>query len=827
MNINEETLLKPIHTQTDKVMMTTLGLLLMVSIFVGLFYDELFITLLICIPSFVVPFLIWKVAPRTFLLRIAIATGLVFNVAVHIQVSHGLIEMHFGVFAILAFLLAYRDWRIIVYAAALVAIHHLALNFLQASNDNIWLFKDGTSFGMVFVHAGFVIFESSILVMLAIQFERELIRLAFLANTAELIADGDLSTKINSDHDDFVGLLLHSMERIQDSLNHFVIAQRELAKKHSQGFISERIDSSQLSGVYSDIANEINQLVKSHIDVKMQVVEVVSQYARGDFSKDFERLPAEKAKITTAIDAVKTALLAISKEIEILSAAGAVGDFSKRGNAEDFEFIFKDMLINLNNLMSNSETMFRDILKISNALAMGDLTQQISVNYPQGTFRNTTNALNGTVENLRALVGEIKASSDVINTAAQEIAAGNNDLSMRTEKQAASLEETAASMQELTSTVQANSDNAKHANQMALSSSDIARKGVAVVNQVVKTMEDINESSRKVVDIITVIDGIAFQTNILALNAAVEAARAGEQGRGFAVVASEVRNLAQRAASAAGEIKSLISDSVDKVEDGTDLVAHAGKTMEEIVNSIQNVTATIAQISSASFEQTTGIQQVNLAIGEMDDVTQQNAALVEEAAAAAESLEQQARQLTITVANFNTSIPSIEADKPLPKMPNSSASPVKQATKTFEPAKNIESIDIDLDSALKKHAEWKIKLRAAISNKEILDAEMISKDDCCDLGKWLHSSDSHSKVSHLNSYNDCITKHAAFHVAAGKVAAVINAKKYDQADKLLGNNSDFVNASSEVGKAIMRLKKDTTAKVIESKTSFDDEWEEF
>ncbi len=559
------------------------------------------------------------------------------------------------------------------------------------------------------------------------------------------------------------------------------------------------------------------------------------------------RLPGEKAKVSNAMDSVKTALLNVNKEIEMLVSAGAQGDFSKRADAEHFEFMFKDMLTNLNTLVSTCGTAFDDVLRMSDALAKGDLTQKITQDYV-GTFGKVKEGMNGTVENLTALISEIKNATDMINTASQEIAAGNNDLSHRTEQQAASLEETAASMQELTSTVQANSDNAKYANDMALSSSDIARKGVAVVNQVVTTMEDINESSRKVVDIITVIDGIAFQTNILALNAAVEAARAGEQGRGFAVVASEVRNLAQRAASAAGEIKGLISDSVDKVEDGTNLVAKAGKTMEEIVNSIQNVTATITQISSASYEQTTGIQQVNQAIGEMDDVTQQNAALVEQAAAAAESLEDQARNLSITVGNFKIAGGSSSVSSPVKTYtPNVSKPAVAQKTVAVKPAavvkavpqvstpeETTEVIDIDLDGALKKHADWKVKLRTAISNKEKLDVATISKDNCCDFGKWLHSEDTHPQISHLQSYHDCVARHAEFHIEAGKVATVINDRKYDLAQKLLGSESEFSKTSGAVGSAIMRLKKDTAPKkaapVITkpaATSSFSDDWEEF
>ncbi|MER0215419.1 MAG: HAMP domain-containing protein [Nitrosomonas sp.] len=295
-----------------------------------------------------------------------------------------------------------------------------------------------------------------------------------------------------------------------------------------------------------------------------------------------------------------------------------------------------------------------EAITVANAVASGDLTSRIEVNSTNETGR-LLQALRTMNDSLVDLVGKVRMGTDQISTVSGEIASGNSDLSQRTEEQASSLEETASSMEELTSTVKQNADNARQANQLATGASEVAMKGGAVIGQVVQTMSSINDSSKKIVDIISVIDGIAFQTNILALNAAVEAARAGEQGRGFAVVATEVRTLAQRSAAAAKEIKELISDSVVKVENGTRLVDEAGATMDEIVGAVKRVTDIMSEISAASQEQSSGIEQVNQAVTQMDEVTQQNAALVEEAAAAAESMQEQAQALTQAVSTFKLS----------------------------------------------------------------------------------------------------------------------------------------------------------------------------
>ncbi|QDZ27302.1 methyl-accepting chemotaxis protein [Noviherbaspirillum sp. UKPF54] len=292
-----------------------------------------------------------------------------------------------------------------------------------------------------------------------------------------------------------------------------------------------------------------------------------------------------------------------------------------------------------------------EAVKVAQTVAGGDLGNRIEIRSTDETGQ-LLQALKEMNDSLVRIVGRVRSGTDTIATASAQIANGNLDLSSRTEEQASSLEETASSLEELTSTVKQNADNARQANHLARSASDVAREGGAVVSQVVDTMGAINESAKKIVDIIAVIDGIAFQTNILALNAAVEAARAGEQGRGFAVVASEVRSLAQRSASAAKEIKVLIGDSVEKVDAGSKLVDHAGKTMQEIVGSIQRVTDIMQEIAAASQEQTSGIDQINQAIAQLDDVTQQNASLVEQAAAAAQSLQDQARDLTQVVSAF-------------------------------------------------------------------------------------------------------------------------------------------------------------------------------
>ncbi|WP_328441584.1 methyl-accepting chemotaxis protein [Methylovorus menthalis] len=493
----------------------------------------------------------------------------------------------------------------------------------------------------------------------------------------------------------------HTIEQVRSNLKSLIADADILAQAAIAGNLSTRADASRHQGDFRKIVEGVNNTLDAVIgplNVAAQYVDAISKgnipaKITDEYSGDFNTL---KNNLNQCIDAIN----AMVADTAMLADAGAQGLLSTRADAsrhkgdfrkivegvnntldavigplnvaadcvkrisqghippaitEEYQGDFNTIRQNLNTCISAINALVQDASMLADAARDGRIYVRADATNHQGDFRKIVEGVNETLEMIATPIVTVKEAAETINTAANEISKGNIDLSQRTEEQASSLEETASSMEQLASTVKQNAENAKQANQLAMTATSIAERGGEVVSDVVNTMAAINDSSRKIEDIISVIDGIAFQTNILALNAAVEAARAGEQGRGFAVVAGEVRNLAQRSAVAAKEIKELIADSVGKTTEGTRQVENAGKTMEEIVNSVKRVSNIVGEITAASIEQSSGIDQVNKAVTQMDEVTQQNAALVEEAAAAAESLMEQANNLVESIRQFKTS----------------------------------------------------------------------------------------------------------------------------------------------------------------------------
>ncbi|MCR8714620.1 methyl-accepting chemotaxis protein [Stenotrophomonas indicatrix] len=487
--------------------------------------------------------------------------------------------------------------------------------------------------------------------------------LARAVQLAERLSKGELDQEFRLGGRDELTQLGEAMASVRQSVQAAIGAQLQMAEQHEAGAVRYRMDASAFPGDFGRMVQATNHLVESHVQVQLLMAEVMQRYAIGDLSRDLPEYPGEKGTLTRTLAAVKQSLMAINAQIDELARAARAGDFSVRGDAAAFQYQFQAMVNHLNGMMASSQASIADVSDVLRAISHGNLTARMEGEY-EGVFARMRDDANATTTQLTGIVRGIQVAADSINNAAQELAAGNNDLSRRTEQQAANLEEAAASMEELTSTVRQNAELARQADSEAHAAGVAVRETEQAMAQMATVMGEIDQSSARISEISTVIDGIAFQTNILALNAAVEAARAGEQGRGFAVVASEVRTLAQRAGVAAKEIKELIEDAAAKVQSGLAVTVESEAAIARVAQASSRTTQLMSDIAAASKEQAAGIEQVNQVVVQMDQVTQQNAALVEEATAASRALEEQAHALTTSVSVFQ-----LEQGARMPSLP--------------------------------------------------------------------------------------------------------------------------------------------------------------
>ena len=812
---------KQLAIAADRMLLLATAALALGSLVIALVQQQWLPLLAVTVPALAVAAAQVRLAAGTRLSSVTVALALMAIVAAMIQQAHGLVEMHFGVFVVLALLLYYRDWLPVVVAAVAIAIHHLAFYWLQSRGLPIRAFAPGSGTGVLALHALYVVVEAGFISVMAIHLRRQVNTLG--APCPELMAlvaaaaaecepvdqneypDGTLArgitvmsaqihqrrlladqlnqenARIRASLDELVGMMIADADHIIRYTNASVVTllrrQQGELRKAFPDFNADTLIGTSIHTFHHNpdrIRGILDQLQDRHQGAIRIGDAHFAQMVTPVFAANGSRI----GFVVEWHD--RTDELKVEGDIGRIVAAAAQGDLGQRLQLDSASPFIRSLSTGINQLLDTVAGAAGEIRQMLAALARGDLRQRIDGQYA-GDFEAMKRDANLTAEHLDEIVGRIQAAAHSIDTAAAEIASGNADLSERTEQQAASLQQTAASMEELTATVRQNAEHARQANELAINAADVAERGGQVVGQVVTTMGAIEDASRRIADIISVIDGIAFQTNILALNAAVEAARAGDQGRGFAVVASEVRTLAQRSAGAAREIKALIDDSVQRVSQGSALVDQAGHTMEELVSSVQRVTAIMTEISAASQEQSAGIEQVSHTVVQMDQTTQRNAALVEEATAAARAMTQQARQLTTAVAVFQ------RGDAATPRA-------------TAVHGGGIHSFDAMIEA----HHAWKVKLKDFLQGGgEPIDAAVAGKDNVCALGQWIHGIG--QRVADLPEYAALRREHAQFHRLAGEVVRAHQRGQSARAAQLLDN--EFARATQHTVEAIRALRR--------------------
>jgi methyl-accepting chemotaxis protein len=688
--------LQALTAEADRLFLGVSALLALVSMGLALRAGAWTPFLAISLPTLLVVAAQVHLLPGTRLSRCTVALAWMVQAATLIHQTSGLLETHFTVIVLIALLLYYRDWLPLVVAAAAIAVHHVLFFYLQQRGLPYPVFSAGSGIGILALHASYVVVETALLSVMAIQMRRQLLLLGHDPRQLAALARG-----VAADQPLPAGI--HAEQFPADSLARTLVQTSTQLLQRRECEQAALADTLRIRAALDDVTTNvmIADRERNIVFVNRPLQQMLSA-AESDLRRDlpqfdasnligrnidiFHRNPAHQAKLLDTLAttyrahirvggrllrlivnpivseqgerqgfvvewADRTLEAQVEAELERIVQAAANGDFSGRVACEGKEGFFLQLAQQLNGLMDANATSIEQISALLSALSQGDLTARMEGDF-HGVFGRIRDDANATIAQLTSIVGSIQDASTHINGTAAGLAQGNGHLASRTEQQAASLEETAATMEELTATVRQNAEHARTANRVASGAAEVAASGGDVVGNVVTTMSDIEHASRRIAEIISVIDGISFQTNILALNAAVEAARAGEQGRGFAVVASEVRVLAQRSAEAAKQIKGLIEDSVDKVAHGSELVQRAGSTMREIVQSVQQVNQIMAEIAAASQEQSAGIEQVSHSITQMDANTRQNAALVEASTEATHAMGSQAAGLAEAVARF-------------------------------------------------------------------------------------------------------------------------------------------------------------------------------
>ncbi|MCU0759889.1 MAG: methyl-accepting chemotaxis protein [Steroidobacteraceae bacterium] len=651
-----------LRCNADRLLLGVVGSLLLLAFALAPWHGTWSEALSIGVPA--AAMVAWRVLahPGTLLTRCVVAAALMVMTALHIHQARGMIELHFGVFVLLAFLLVYRDWIPVVVAAGVIAVHHLAFDWLQRGGAPVWTFAADTGFAIVLVHAAYVVFETALLVVIALRLRAESEAIGGdpreLSDVAQRIARGDLDTVVHADGATGDSLAV-AMQRMRDALADTArraaaaldaIARGDLAPGAAQ-------DGSAIGAGVERARATLREVVRDASDV-------MSGIAEGDLSRRVRAAaPGEFASLREHVNATAEFLARFDRgQRELIRRANA-GDFSGRIDTQGLAGYQLELASGINDLVRSFDAFVDRFGTVMAGFAGGEFERGIDAP-AAGRLEALRQDTNSTAARLSQIVGRIRAAAAGTDAAAESVASTNAELARRSREQARAVESTASALEQITSTVRQNTDRTRLADELARGTAEVAGSGRTVAGQAVERMRGIRESSTRVSSIVELIEGIAFQTNLLALNAAVEAARAGAHGRGFAVVASEVRTLAERSASAAKEISQLIQDSVERVESGSELVDQAGAAMARMVERIGQITTIVGEIAGASGEQSRALDAVAGAMNQIDSTTKEIAQLVADADRAAVGLRGQADSLTEATRLLSAGQPQAAARPP-------------------------------------------------------------------------------------------------------------------------------------------------------------------